>query len=159
MSIAIGQSGDDDREPFIRISKDECYDISRAEEALEILIPISKRYYRLLQSTLPDQDDPTRLANFLHSVDCAMQVAQQQFHIAPVDGDAVAANSDLPRIADTLPFLIEAFARCRPLWEGQRRRYLVFTSALLNLIGWKMYPVKTIGFHVPGYPDIFTSDA
>ena len=87
-----------------------------------------------------------------------MQVAQQQNHVEPVDVDAIAAKIDLPRIADTLPLLLEAYALCRPLWEGQGRRYLIFTCAILDVIGWKMYPERAQGFHVRGYPDIFASD-
>lgn len=157
MAIAIGHMNDDDHEPYIRISKDECFDISRAEEALEILIPIAKRYYRLLQAALPELDDRTRLTHFCHSADCAMQIAQQQNHVEPVDVDAIAANIELPLIADTLPNLLDAYELCRPLWEGQGRRYLTFTSAILGIIGLKMYPVRTQNFHVSGYPDIFSS--
>jgi len=159
MSIAKGQAHDDDSEPIIEIGKEELGDIPRAEEALDILIPIAKRCYRLLKAAAPDLDDAAYSTRLCHSADVAWQVLQQEYRVGAVDLEALVARIDLPGIADTLPLLIEAYKRCAPLWglrHGEDPGYILL---LLFLIGMKMWPDCGENFHVAGYGDIFPPDA
>ena len=135
MSIAIGQAHEDDREPIIEIGKEELGDIPRVEEALDILIPSAKRCYQLLKAAAPGLDDAAYLTRLCHSSDVAWQVLQQEYRVAVVDMEALAARIDLPGIADTLPLLIEAYKRCAPLWGVHHGEDPGYTSLLLFLIG------------------------
>ena len=176
---------DDSREPDVSVNRDDLRGVPRSDEAFNILIPVAKRYYRLLQTGEPEPDDRTHFTNYFGSLDCALRVVQQQDRVGPVDVDDVVAKIDLPRIADTLPFLIEAFERCRPLWEGAHRPELpegahrpelpegahrpelpeghpqtdiTNTFAVLAYIGSKMYPVSGNFGLMTGYGDLFASD-
>ena len=158
---------DDNREPVISVNRDELRGIPHSDEAYDILMPVAKRYYRLLQTGEPEPDDRTQFTNYFGTVNCAMRVVQQQDRVGPVDVDAIVAKIDLPRIANTLPFLIEAFERCRPLWEGAHRFELpeghpqpdlTNTFAVLAYIGSKMYPVSGDFGLMTGYGDLFASD-
>lgn len=159
MSIASGQAHDDDSEPIIEIGNEELGDIPRAKEALDILIPIAKRCYRLLIAAAPGLDDAAYTARLCHSADVAWQVLQQEYRVAAVDLEALVARIDLPGIADTLPLLIEAYKRCARLWGVPHGEDPGYTFLLLFLIGMKMWPDCGENFSVAGYGDIFPSDA
>ena len=150
MTDCIACEMDGSREPDIPVCLDDMRGMPRADEAFDILIPFAKRYYRLLQTEESELDNRARFTNYFGSVDCAMRVVERQDHAGPVSIDAVAAKIDLPCIANTLPFLIEAFERCRFLWGGVRRPELpegrpqpnlTNTFAVLTYIGSKMYPI------------------
>ena len=159
MSITSDQMDDGDREPIIQISQEELGDIPRAEEALDILIPIANRCYRLLKAAAPDLDDATYLTRLVQSTDIAWQVLQQEYRVGAVDLEALVARIDLPGIADTLPPLIEAYERCAPFWGAHHGEDPAYTSLLLFLIGMKMWPDCGANFGVGGYGDIFSPDA
>lgn len=164
MTTHIVGGMDDNRDPYIPACRDDLRGMPRADEALDILIPIAKRYFRLLQTEEPQLDNRTRFTNFYGSVDCAMRVVERQDHVGLVDVDSVVAKVDLPRIANTLPFLIEAFERCRPLWEetrnpelpeGRPQPDLTNTFAVLAYIGSKMYPIHGTYSIMSDYSDPF----
>ena len=164
MTSCIVGGMDDNRDPDIPVCRDDLRGMPRADQAFDILILVAKRYFRLLQTEVPELDNRTHFTNYYGSVDCAMRVVERQDHVGPVDVDAVVAKIDLPRIANTLPFLIEAFERCRPLWEGvhspelpegRPQPDLTNTFAVLAYIGSKMYPISGTYSIMSDYSDPF----
>lgn len=119
------------------------------DEAMAILEPVADCVYELLKQAAPDLDDYGRRESFNQSVHAAMKVLQGRMNI-----EAVAAKSDLPAIADSLPLLVDGFQRCRPFWKGATRSdwpdemppvELMNPMALLLFIGERMYPARNSG--------------
>ncbi len=164
MTSSIVGGMDDNREPDIPVCRDDLRGMPRAGEAFDILIPVAKRYYHLVQMEEPELDNRTHFTNFYGSVDCAMRVVERQDHVGTVDVDALVAKIDLPCIANTLPLLIEAFEQCRSLWEGMRspempegrpQPDLTNTFGVLAYIGSKMYPICGTYSIMSDYSDPF----
>lgn len=158
MTIPIGKMDGDDKEPSIIFNAKERHEILKAEEALGILIPIAKAYYRLLAAAEPEMGDEAAFTHFFQTADCARQIAERRCRVGPVDVDAIAVEIDIPAIADTLPLLLEGFERCRSLWEWEDN--LTSTLVLLSRIASKMYTgiERQDLILVGGYGNIFASN-